>query len=308
MLDDGDAVAAAQEGVEGFEQPAYVVEVQARGRFVEDEHRGGGLLLCQIVGQLDALVLAAGQGGRRLAQFDVSQADVLQGLELAGYLPLLVGVEELDGLVDRHLQHVVDVGVVEADLQHILLEPLSVARFALQHQVGHELHLHRDGALALALLAPSALAVEAERARRVAHLLRQRLVGVELAYVVISLQVGHRVAARRLADGVLVDELHVAQVLQVAPYGDELARAFATFVQLPLQGAVEDVAHQGRLARATDARHHRHHVQRKAYVDTLQVVLPCAPYLDVAVPRAAHGRHGDGLLAQQVAHRVAGFS
>ena len=56
--------------------------------------------------QLDALRLAAGQRGRRLAQREVAQAHVLQQLQRvrdrrhAG--------EELDRLVDLHLQHVAD--------------------------------------------------------------------------------------------------------------------------------------------------------------------------------------------------------
>lgn len=77
VLDDDDAVSAADEGVEGFEQLADVVEVEAGGGLVEDEERRVGLLQAQVVGQLDALVLAAREGGRRLPQLDVAQANVL---------------------------------------------------------------------------------------------------------------------------------------------------------------------------------------------------------------------------------------
>ena len=67
----------------------------------------------------------------------------------------------------------------------------------------------------------------------------------------------------------------------------------------------EDVAHQRTLARAADARYHRHHVQGEAYVDALQVVFAGTFYLDIVVPRAVMRGHGDGFLAQQVAHRIA---
>ena len=305
MLDDDDAVSAPDEGVEGFEQLADVVEVEASGGLVENEECRIGLLHAQVVGQLDALVFATREGGRRLPQLDVAQAYVLQRDELLDDFLLPVLAEELDGLIDSHFKYVVDVGVVEAYLQRVGLEALAVARLALQHQVGHELHFHGDGTFALAFLATAAFAVEAEVAGRVAHLLGQRLFGIELAYLVVGLEVGHGIAARRLADGILVDELHVAQVLQVAADADELARPVAAFVQLALQGTVEDVAHQRTLTRAADACYHRHHVQGEAYVDTLQVVFAGTFYLDIVVPRAVMRGHGDGFLAQQVAHRIA---
>ena len=117
MLDDDDRVATRDEGVEGVEQRLDVVEVQAGGGLVEDEEGARALLAAEIVGQLYALVLAAGEGGGGLPELDVAQAHVLQGAEAGDDLPGLrvaVGMcaKELDGLRDGHLQHVVDVGAV----------------------------------------------------------------------------------------------------------------------------------------------------------------------------------------------------
>ena len=81
-LDDDDAVSAPDEGVEGFEQLADVVEVEASGGLVENEECRIGLLHAQVVGQLDALVFATRESGRRLPQLDVAQAYVLQRDEL----------------------------------------------------------------------------------------------------------------------------------------------------------------------------------------------------------------------------------
>lgn len=77
--------------------------------------------------------------------------------------------------IDGHFQYIVDVDIVELHFQRIRLEAFAVAGFALQHKVGHELHLYGDGSFALALLATAALAVEAEMTGGVSHLLGKRL-------------------------------------------------------------------------------------------------------------------------------------
>ena len=59
VLDDDKRMPALDECVEGIQQAAYVVEMKAGGRLVEDEYRGRMLLHTQIVGQLHALVLTA---------------------------------------------------------------------------------------------------------------------------------------------------------------------------------------------------------------------------------------------------------
>ena len=54
-----------------------VVEVQAGGRFVQQIERLARIGAAQLVRQLDALRLAAGERGRRLAQDRVAQTDLL---------------------------------------------------------------------------------------------------------------------------------------------------------------------------------------------------------------------------------------
>ena len=55
-----------------------VVEVQAGGGLVEDVEGAARLAPRQLAGELDALGLAAGEGGRALAEADVAEADVDQ--------------------------------------------------------------------------------------------------------------------------------------------------------------------------------------------------------------------------------------
>lgn len=305
VFDDDERMAAQDESVESRQQAFDVVEMQPRGRFVEDENGRFRFLHAEIVGQFHALVLAARKGIGRLTQLDVAQSHVLQRFEFFRYLGLPVRVEELDGLVYRHVEHVINVLPAEFHFQQVTFEPFAVARLAFQHEVGHELHFHRDRPFAFAFLATSAFGVEREEAGREAHLLGQRLCGEQFAYLVVGLDVGDGVAARRLADGILVHELDILYHLQVAFQSEELARTVGHFVELPFHGAIEDVAHEGGLTRSADSRDHRHDVEREAYVDSAQVVGPCAFHFDIVCPRAYAVRQGDGFLSRQVFHGVA---
>ena len=59
VFDDDERVAAQDEGVESRQQAFDVMEMQPRGRFVEDENGRFHLFHAEIVGQFHALVLAA---------------------------------------------------------------------------------------------------------------------------------------------------------------------------------------------------------------------------------------------------------
>jgi hypothetical protein len=80
--------------------------MQAGGRLVEDVQRAAGGALRQLLGQLDALRLAARQRRRLLADLDIAEADPLERLHLVaddGH-----GGKNFARLLDRHVQHVGD--------------------------------------------------------------------------------------------------------------------------------------------------------------------------------------------------------
>ena len=87
--------------------------------------------------------------------------------------------------------------------------PLLIARalalLADQLHVGQKLHLHGDRAVALAGFAAAARNVEGKMAGGVAALLGFASGGEQGADQVEGLDVGHRIGARRAADGRLVD-------------------------------------------------------------------------------------------------------
>jgi hypothetical protein len=83
VFDDQDGVSPADQGIKGVQEFLDVVEVEAGGRFVEDEEGGFCFLLSDEISQFDTLVLTTGEGGGVLAEFDVAEADVFEGFEAA---------------------------------------------------------------------------------------------------------------------------------------------------------------------------------------------------------------------------------
>ena len=73
-----------------------------------------------------------------------------------------IALEEVQRLVDRHLQHVGDVLALVVDLQRLAVVALALADLARHVDVGQEVHLDLQDAVALARLAAAALDVEAE--------------------------------------------------------------------------------------------------------------------------------------------------
>src|SRR4029079_15286424 len=96
----------------------------------------------------------------------VVEADAVQGLE--GLAHARHRLEELGGLLDGHVEHVGDGLALEQDLQRLAVVALALADVAGDVDVGQEVHLDLDAAVALAGLAAAALDVEGEAARLVA--------------------------------------------------------------------------------------------------------------------------------------------
>ena len=126
----------------------------------------------QVRGQFHALRFAAGERGRRLAQPQVAEADFVEHAQFLGDLGD-VG-EELQGLADGQVQHVVDVLALVANVEHLRLVARAFAFFADQFDVGEELHFDGDGAVALAGFAAAAGDVEGEMSGGEAALLALR--------------------------------------------------------------------------------------------------------------------------------------
>ena len=254
---------------------------------VDGPARGAAL---ELGGQLDPLGLTPRQGGRRLAQAHVAQAHVGQGGQVAGDHG--GRGEEVGGLADRHVQHVGHRPVLVADLQGLAVVAGPVAGLAGHVDVGQEVHLDPQGAVALTGLAAPALDVEGEAPRAVAAHPRLRHGGEDLAHVVPHAGVGGRVGARGAPDGRLVDVDHLVQVLQAA-HGPVASGHAPGVVEAVGQHLVEDRVDQGGLARPGDPGDGGQQAQGEGDGDVPQVVLPGPHHRDLPAPLAPAPPVGD---------------
>src|SRR5699024_6140282 len=111
--------------------------MQAGGGLVEDVHRPAGGAFGQFRGQLDALGLTAGQRRGRLAEPDVAEADVDQGLQVPRDR-WLVG-EELEAFGARHVEYFGNVLAFEGDVEGVPVVTRTVADLAGYVHVGQEM-------------------------------------------------------------------------------------------------------------------------------------------------------------------------
>ncbi len=166
VLDDDDGVAEVGEAMQDFEQLAHIVEVEARGGLIEEIEGTACLALGEFAGQLHALGLSAAEGGGALAEVDVAEADVDEGLQ---FLPDEGDVgEDGQGVFNGEIEDVGDGVAFEFDGQGFLIIATPVTHLALDVDVGHEVHFDAALAIALAGFAAASGDVEAEAAGLVA--------------------------------------------------------------------------------------------------------------------------------------------
>ena len=179
MLDHHHGVAGVAQALQHAEQHLDVVEMQAGGRLVQYVERAAGVALAELERELHALRFAAGERGRRLAEAHVAEADIDQRLQPPR--ERRHGAEELRRLRSRHLQHLVDVAALVADLERLAVVALAVADIAGHIDVRQEMHLDLGNAVALAGFAAAAFHIERKAAGVVAALPRLRHAGEEIA-------------------------------------------------------------------------------------------------------------------------------
>ena len=291
------------ESVESFCEQSDIVEMETCGGLIEYEYCRAGMILAQEVGQLHSLIFTTRQCTRRLAKFYVSQADFLQWQKTA-YYALLRG-EELDGFIDCEVEDVGNVLSVVFYFEHFLFEAFAVALLALYGNVGQELHLDGDVALAFASLASATLGVERERCRCEIELLGRLLGCHELADFVVGFQICRRVGSGGSAYWILVDKGDVGNPLDVAFEFAEASGCIAFVVHCTSHGPEENVAYEGRLARAAHSCHSGHDAERELSVDILEVMFGRASDADAVAPFATDSRYWNAQPAAKVLHGVA---
>ena len=185
---------------------------------------------------------------------------------------------------------------LELHLQRLAIVALAVADVAGDVDVGQEVHLDLDQAVAGAGLAAAALDVEAEAAGLVAARLAFGQAGEPVADLGEGAGIGGRVGARGAADRRLIDVDHLVEIFEA---GDLLVPAGldAGAVQVARGGGVERVDGEARLARAGDAGDAGEGAERDRGGDALEIVGGGAvegelPAGALAALRPGSGRRG----------------
>ena len=124
------------------------------------------------------------------------------------------------------------------------LEAAAVARVALHFEIGHEMHLDRHGAGAVAFIAASALDVEGEVARLDAEAARLVALREQPADVVVDFQIGRGIRAQRARRQFLTHVDHLAHQLEALDpiAGADVAHRLAAPAQVVV---VQHVLDQG---------------------------------------------------------------
>ena len=209
--------------------------------------------------------------------------------------------KKLFGLLDGHVEDVGDRLALELHLQRLAIVALALADVAGDVDVGQEVHLDLDDAVALAGLAAAALDVEGEAAGLVAARLGLGQAGEPFADRGEGAGVGGRVGARRAADRRLVDVDDLVETFEAL---DALVRGrvLAGAVEAAGDGLVERVDEERRLAAAGDAGDAGEEAERDLGGDVLQIVAGGADDAEhlALLRRPAEDRHLDRARAGEI--------
>ena len=195
--------------VQDIQEFADVVHMEAGGGFIQNIEGSAGPPPGKFLGQLDPLGLAAGQGGGRLTDADIADPHIHQGLQLVADTGDIF--KKFQPLVDRHVQHVIDVFPLVPDLQGLPVVTPAVAHIAGHKNIRQKMHLDLDDAVAAAGLATAALDVKAETPGLVSPHPGFRGFGKQFPDECEHAGIGAGIGAGGPADGRLIDIDHLVE-------------------------------------------------------------------------------------------------
>src|SRR5688572_27364688 len=158
VLDHQHRVPAIHEAVQDVEQQSHVLEMQAGRRLVEDVQGAARVAPRKLRRELHALRFAAGQRRRALAEVDIAESHVVEGLQFLADAWLVL--EERERVLDRHVERVGNALPAELHLERLPIVAATLADVAGHVHVRQEVHLDLDQAIALARFTSPAPHVE----------------------------------------------------------------------------------------------------------------------------------------------------
>ena len=303
VLDDEQAVAFVDEALQQLHQQRDVIEVQAGGRFVEQEQAAGALLrfgirrvLNQMPDELQALCFTAGKRVERLTELQVAKTGLVEHLKLCDDLRGFLGrlkqraAEPRYRLLGSQTEHFMDAFSMQQDFQRMWLIAPTLALGTRHIEIAEELHLDLFVAIARAAFAAAFAGIEAEEARHDALCLRILGFGEQRANVIKRTEKHRWRRARRACQRRLIHHHDLTQVFMACDLADAAWFFFTNLTAQLLQVPVEHVMHQRRFAGAADARDAAEHAERDVHIELLEVVL--ARTVDLQIRSPAFRRFG----------------
>ena len=127
--------------------------------------------------------------------------------------------EVLEGFLHVHIEHIADALAFESNVQSLAAEPLALADWAGDPDVGEKVHLEAVGSIAVACFASAARNVETKAARSITACFGLGELGVEIADQVEQFDVGRGVRAGSAANRRLVDVNNLVKVFDTLDPG-----------------------------------------------------------------------------------------
>ena len=178
--------------------------MQTSGRLIENIERLASRAPAQLGSKFDTLRLTTAKGRGGLAELNIAKAHLVDRCQLASNCRNIS--KELTGLLDRHIQDVANRLTFVGDLKRLTIIAFTMTLGALNIDIGQEVHLYLNNAIALAVLAAPTLNVEAKAPWLVAADIRLRRARKKLANLRKDTGIGSRVGARGATNCRLVDD------------------------------------------------------------------------------------------------------
>ncbi len=221
---------------------------------------------------------------RGLTETHVAETDVDQRLQLTRDRRLVL--EERERLFGRHVEHVGDALALPLDVERVAVVARALAHLTRHVDVGEEVHLDLDRAVALTRLAAAALHVEREATREIPAHLRFLRTREERADLVEHAGIRRGVRTGRAPDRRLVDVDDLVEILD--PFDALVSSGYiARAVDLLHQRRVENVTDERALAAPAHTGDRDEASERKLDVDLLEIVLTGTAHSEPRVARLA---------------------
>ena len=275
--------------------------MQAGRRLIQYVNRLARAASRQLRRELDALRFSAGERGSRLSELHIPESDLVQDRKPRADLLLIL--EEVDCLLNRHVEHIRDVLALKAHLQRFAVIALAVAHLTGHIHVREKMHFDLQQTVSGAGLAAASACIEGKPSCLIASQTRILRRCKKCSNVIEQSRISRRIRARRASNRTLVDGDHLVDVFQTV---DSVALPCTQLCAMELgsQFFIENIVDQRGFAAARNARHAGHRSKRDVDINMLEIVLACAANLqEMPVAFSAFGRHGDRAFAGKILAR-----